>query len=412
MKFKPQDFIATTEVEVNTLLNLLSYSEVPPREYSRGIDCVAGFINVPLFGVNFFISDPLHYFLNKSFPYVLDGARRDEVVELLKYYPDLSLLLPRSELFKIVNSIFEKTCSKGYAVFLHGARSFSVDSKRRKEIYCKYIEKVAVALNSGDIAFSNEWVSNGNNSHKFSLKNFHSDWCRCKVPLDGSLGNFGEYFFRTFWQKFLSLNPNCELDMLLYHDAMKIIEVSDVLRNESQEYVVDKVEKYLREVYWNISRGGDMRDSLMSNCQENTKNCSENNVGNFSVNEKSLIDFESIDENSRVEDSFVFSVEHPGSSSDCRNEIVGNSGAGLVVNKSEVQTLTSGSDLKFNYLEKKEIASLMKIGVSTLNQYTNGHVEVHAAFPGSTQFGKKKVWRSDEVHEWIDGLRVWKQQRR
>ena len=85
MKFKPQDFIATTEVEVNTLLNLLSYSEVPPREYSRGIDCVAGFINVPLFGVNFFISDPLHYFLNKSFPYVLDGARRDEVVELLKY---------------------------------------------------------------------------------------------------------------------------------------------------------------------------------------------------------------------------------------------------------------------------------------------------------------------------------------
>ena len=35
----------------------------------------------------------------------------------------------------------------------------------------------------------------------------------------------------------------------------------------------------------------------MSNCQENTNDCSENNVGNFSVNEKSLIVFESIDEN-------------------------------------------------------------------------------------------------------------------
>lgn len=411
-KFRPQSLISSKNIEINELLNLIAYYLVPSRLHSIGIECISGFLNVPLWGVNLSIHDSLSNVLARSFPYVLDEKKRDEVANILARLPKLSLLSSEEDKLKITKTLFHETSRKGYAVFLYGARAFERDKEYRKSVFKKYMEKMAVALNSGEIV-----AANGDGVSSLSLrpvvaKVFYSDWAKWIISFDDSLKFFGGDVGFDFWSDFVIKNIDCELDLVLPDESVVAARILEFDEIESQGYVTGLIKEYLTKTFWNISQGGSVVN-FPNECILEEKNAHGGLSGSedAAINILALEDFVSfkkeVKHDNLIDSKFV-SDKFSKSQSDFLYKKESSS-------ESIDAALTNVGDNRLKndrYIGKKDIAALMSIGVSTLATYINGGSGFHVPFPEYTTFARKKVWKSSEVYEWIEAFRVWKMQRK
>ena len=367
---------------------------------------------MPLWGLNLTVYDSINDILGKSFPYVLDGERRGEVVKILTHYPELNFLSHQEDRLKITKSLFHETSRKGYAVFLHGKLTFERDKEYRKIVFEEYAEKIADALNLGELTAINFAGVSSLDLRPVAVKDFHSDWVNWEISFNDCSSFFRRDFVADFWNDFLEKNVDCKLNEVFLGKpavADKILESDDV---DSQGYVKGLIKEYLKETFWNISRGGPGANFSNEEIFEK-KEGFRDLVGNKYpvINPLSLEKSASISGGGVLKNSIeskLISEDFPRSQSG----VYDRRGLSSESNKVALTNFSGDKSQNEPYLNKSEIARLMSIGVSTLAQYTNGHSEFHLPFPAFTIFGKKKVWKSSEVYEWIEDFRVWKMRKK